>query len=202
MQCEHFQNPHQRKHYVGSRSCFCKSDEILQYITTTQNTFCIECFWIVVWLIFQQHQSIPRCQIISDNCICCHTEIETAYNGSYLMSSPSHSKQAPIQPVQALTQQRQPLGRVAAGEPLPYLGHWHDSTQSLGRVAAGEPLPYLGHWYDSTQSLGRVAAGEALPYLGHWYDSTQSLEEEGIKPRSAALWVKALPLGKQGCADR
>ena len=73
---------------------------------------------------FQQHASVSERQICSDNCTCCHTEIEAADQ----TTSPSHSIQTPD----------------LAGSPLEcqffFLSHWYDTTRKDPTVQAGIEL--------------------------------------------------------------
>ena len=55
---------------------------------------------VVCCLMSQQHASVSQCQICSDKCICCHTEMKEHIK---LSISLSHSIQTPGQPVPELT---------------------------------------------------------------------------------------------------
>ena len=56
--------------------------------------------WFVGCLTSQQHVPVSQGRIYSDNCSCCHTEIEVADPTFYLTG---HSILTPGQPVPALT---------------------------------------------------------------------------------------------------
>ena len=66
---------------------------------------------LVGCLTSQQQASVCQGRICSDNCTCCHTEIELADQTFYL----THSILTPGQPVPVLTLERQAPGRVATG---------------------------------------------------------------------------------------
>ena len=81
----------------------------------------------------QQHASVSQGQICSDNCTCCHTEIEVA-DQTFHLTQYSHSILTRGQPVLALTLERQASGRVAIGVPIfKFLSHWYDSTPKKSR---------------------------------------------------------------------
>ena len=71
---------------------------------------------LVACLTSQEHASVSQARICSDNCTCCHTEIEVADQIFYLTQS--QSILTPGGPVSALTLQRQAPGRVATGVPI------------------------------------------------------------------------------------
>ena len=63
----------------------------------------------------QQHASVSQGRTCSDNCTCCHAEIEVADHYFYLIQSYILTLG---QPVPALTLQRQAPGSVTAGAPI------------------------------------------------------------------------------------
>ena len=70
---------------------------------------------LVGCLTSQQQTSVPQGRICSDNCTCCHTEIEVADQTFYLTQS-QYTDTGPTSP--ALTLERQVPSRVATGVPI------------------------------------------------------------------------------------
>ena len=80
--------------------------------------------WLVGCLASQQHACVSQGRIYSDNCTCCHTEIEAADQ----TISPSHSilKTGPTSPnVDPIT----PGAWQGSHWSANFLSHWYDSTR-------------------------------------------------------------------------
>ena len=60
--------------------------------------------WLVGWLTSQQHASVSQGRICSDNCTCCHTEVEAAdptfhlTQSQYTDTGPTSPSADPISP--------------------------------------------------------------------------------------------------------
>ena len=77
----------------------------------------------VGFLTSQQHASVSQGRIYSDNCTCCHTEIQVADQTFYL----TQSQYTDTRPTSPSADPITPAPGVATGLPI-NLGHWYDST--------------------------------------------------------------------------
>ena len=125
---------------------------------------------LLVALASQQHASVSQGRIYSDNCTCCHTEIEVADPTFYLTQS-HYTDTGPTGP-SAETLQRQAAGRAGTG------------------------VPILSHWYDSTRKNPSQAGFELRTFRfrgGRLNHLTNEAVGHSSKPRSAALSGSSSP---------
>ena len=89
-------------------------------------------------LTSKQHASVSQGRICSDNCMCCHTEIEVADRTTI---STGYSILTPGQPVPALTLKAS-AWQGSHWSAIFFLSHWYDSTRK-NAGASGNRTPDL-----------------------------------------------------------